>query len=50
LKPKVSKTQKKLAAQEKQTKSKKTNSAPSKKRNSRFVEKRKSNRPPKPRF
>ena len=50
LKPKVSKTQKKIDAQVKETKSKKANSAPSKKRNSRFVEKRKSNRPPKPRF
>jgi len=50
LKPKVSKTQKKLDAQVKEAKSKKTNAAPSKKRNSRFVEKRKSNRPPKPRF
>jgi ATP-dependent RNA helicase RhlE len=50
LKPKVSKTQKKIAAQEKESKSKKTNSSPSKKKNPRFVEKRKSNRPPKPRF
>jgi ATP-dependent RNA helicase RhlE len=50
LKPKVSKTQKKLAAQEKQTKSKKTNSGPPKNRNPKYGEKRKSNRPPKPRF
>jgi len=50
LKPKVSKTQKKMAAQQKENKSKKTNSAPAKKKNPKFVEKRKSNRPPKPRF
>jgi ATP-dependent RNA helicase RhlE len=50
LKPKVSKTQKKLDAREKEKKNKKTDSVHSKKRNPRFVEKRKSNRPPKPRF
>ncbi len=50
LKPKVSKTQKKLDAQKKETKSKKTNSGPPKKRNPKYGEKRKSSRPPKPRF
>jgi ATP-dependent RNA helicase RhlE len=50
LKPKVSKTQKKLAALEKETKSKKTNTPPAKKRNPKYGEKRKSNRPPKVRF
>jgi ATP-dependent RNA helicase RhlE len=50
LKPKVSKMQKKLDAQVKATKSKKTNSAPQKKRNPKYGEKRKSSRPPKPRF
>jgi ATP-dependent RNA helicase RhlE len=50
LKPKVSKTQKKGAALEKESGNKKAKSAPSKNRKPRFVEKRKSNRPPKPRF
>lgn len=50
LKPKVSKTQKKIAAQAKETKNKKTNSGPPKKRNPKYGEKRKSSRPPKPRF
>jgi ATP-dependent RNA helicase RhlE len=50
LKPKVSKTQKKIAAEAKETKSKKTNSGPPKKRNPKYGEKRKSSRPPKPRF
>ncbi len=50
LKPKVSKTQKKIAAAAKETKSKKTNSGPPKKRNPKYGEKRKSSRPPKPRF
>jgi len=50
LKPKVSKTQKKLAVQAREAKSKKTNSGPPKKRNPKYGEKRKSNRPPKPRF
>ena len=50
LKPKVSKTQKKLAALEKETKGKKANTPPAKKRNPKYGEKRKSNRPPKVRF
>ena len=50
LKPKVSKTQKKIAALEKEAKSKKTNTPPAKKRNPKYGEKRKSNRPPKVRF
>jgi ATP-dependent RNA helicase RhlE len=50
LKPKVSKTQKKIDAGEKEIQTKKKKPASWKKSNLRFVGKRKSNRPPKPRF
>jgi ATP-dependent RNA helicase RhlE len=50
LKPRVSKTQKKLAALERVTKSKKANSVQAKKRNPKYGGNRKSNRPPKVRF
>jgi ATP-dependent RNA helicase RhlE len=49
LKPKVSKTQKKITAQQKEVKSKKSNSGLQKNK-PKYTEKRKSTRPPKPRF
>jgi hypothetical protein len=50
LKPKVSKTQKAKDAEQKETQTRKKKPASWKKSNLRFVGKRKSTRPPKPRF